>query len=169
MKKILFLIMFLLFIGCSNIRNRDTENINNLRICEKYCDNWELDKLESELQKIQNKDLVKKFEKCLEEKILYKKELDNFLQKIIISIKNNQISEIEDKFQNSISNKKIIKILKNSDFSEVNIIFSKPEFYKKTAKNKVAFIFLEEVIYLSIDYKIINGEWRIIRVKDGRE
>ncbi|NME35476.1 MULTISPECIES: hypothetical protein [Fusobacterium] len=169
MKKISFLIIFLLFIGCSNVQNKNTDKINNLKICEKYCDNWELEKLESELQKIQNKDLEKKFKECLEEKKFYKKELDNFLRTLTISIKNNQILEIEDRFENNISNRKIIDILKNSNFSGVNIVFSKPKFYKKTAKNKVAFLFLEEVIYLSLEYEIIDGEWRITRVKDGRE
>lgn len=168
MKKILFIIIFLLFVSCSNIQNKNINKVNELKICEKYCDNWELEKLELELQKIQDKNLKEKFEKCLKDKKNYKNELDNFLKTLIISIKNNNILEIEGRFQNNILNKKILQILKNSDFSRVNIIFTKPEFYKKTAKNKAAFLFLEEVIYLSLEYEIIDGEWRITRIKDGR-
>ncbi|WP_163469824.1 hypothetical protein [Fusobacterium sp. IOR10] len=95
--------------------------------------------------------------------------INSFLRDIKVNIKNNNISAIENDFEQSIYNRKTIEELKKYNFKNANIVFGKTKITGTHAENIIGFVFSEEVIYLHGKYKLVKGKWKIERVEDGRK
>lgn len=162
MKKLLFLVIVLIFMGCSNTQINKNQK-NDIAISKQYLDNWKLSDLEYKIQEIHtyNKELADELNKDLLAKNQAKKDLETLLNKIEVSIKTHRIDRIEKDFANTIKNRELIKILKENDFSYYKIIIGKPKFYKNTASNVIGLVYLDQVMYLSVEYKLKESKWRI--------
>lgn len=164
MKKLLFLVIVLIFMGCSNTQINKNQK-NDIAICNQYLDNWELSDLEHKIQEIHlyNKELADELNRDLLVKKQYKKDLEVLLNRVEASIKSHRIDKIEKDFEDTIRNRELIKILKENDFSYHKIIIGKPKFYKNTASNIIGLMYLDQVMYLSVEYKVKEINWRIER------
>ena len=166
MKKLLFLVVLLVFMGCSSTQINKNQK-KDIAICKQYYDNWELDKLNIKIHEIKTYDikLATDLAKSLEERKNQKKELEILLQNMKQSIKLGHINEIEKNFQDTIANRELMKYLKENNSLAFDIIIGKIKFYKETAKNMIGLVYLDQVIYLSVDYKLLKNNWRIKRWK----
>lgn len=68
----------------------------------------------------------------------------------------------------SIRNSIVKTEITNIDFSQINIITSKPVFNKNTAKNVVAFVIGGNTLYFDVEYLLKNGKWKISEFKERR-
>lgn len=162
MKKLLFLVVVLIFMGCSNTQINKNQK-DDIEICNQYLNNWELEKLDHKILEIgsYNKKLADKLKEDLLVREQNKESLEKLLEKIKISIKTQRVSDIEEYFDNTLENRELIKFLKQNDFSSWKIIIGKAKFYKDTATNVVGLIYLDQVEYLSVKYRLKKNNWRI--------
>lgn len=103
-----------------------------------------------------------------QEEVEKRLELEKFLKNLKFNLKKNNFIEIEKNFNDSFINRKILSKIKIIDFSQIQILNTKPKFNNDEASNVVAFIFIEEVRYFKFTYRYQNGIWKIIKIKDGR-
>ncbi len=77
MKKLLFLVVVLIFMGCSNTQINKNQK-NDIAISKQYLDNWKLSDLEYKIQEIHtyNKELADELNKDLLAKNQAKKDLE---------------------------------------------------------------------------------------------
>ena len=91
---------------------------------------------------------------------------------LIESIKTNlqkgDIKLLEESLVSSIGNNFIKDEIQNIDFSRVNILNSKPQFLENTATNIVGFNIQSTTVYYDVEYKLKNGEWKIVKFKERR-
>lgn len=162
MKKLLFLVILLIFMGCSNTQI-DKNKKNDIGLCVKYLNNWELEKLETKILEIDlyDKKLADELKKDLLVRKQNQKDLEKLLEKIKFSIEVQQIDDIEVYFENTLKNRELLKFLKENDFSSYNIVVGKAKFYKNTATNVIGLIYLDQVEYLSVKYRLKENNWRI--------
>ena len=166
--KIIILLTLMLFISCSNIKNSE---INTEKKYEILLNNWELEKLNLMLNSNVNSDenkIAEKYKILLQEKIKEKSNLEKMIEKLKFDLKSNNFTNLEMYFNDSFANRKIISEIKKIDFSEFEIMISKPKLYKNTASNTAAVIFRDQVEYFQFYYKLSNKKWSIIEIKDGR-
>ena len=167
-KTIMVLLTVFLFISCSSTKKIE---INSEKQYEILLNNWELEKLDLTLkdsENFQDKEVLKKYKNLLQEKIKEKSALEEMMKKIKIQLENNDFEGIELYFDDSFINRKILSELKKTDFSQMKIVYGKPEFYKDSAKNIVAVIYMDNVEYFQFNYKLKNKKWSIMEIKNGR-
>ena len=74
----------------------------------------------------------------MQEKIKEKSNLEKMIEKLKFDLKSNNFTNLEMYFNDSFANRKIISEIKKIDFSEFEIMISKPKLYKNTASNTAA-------------------------------
>ena len=166
--KIIILLTLLLFVSCSNLKSNEK---NAEKKYEILLNNWELDKLNSLLESNSNPvemKVTEKYKILLQERIKEKSDLESMIEKLKFDLKSNNFANLEMYFNDSFVNRKIISEIKKIDFSEFEIMISKPKLYKNTASNTAAVIFRDQVEYFQFYYKLSNKKWSIIEIKDGR-
>ena len=120
----------------------------------------------SQLQK--NETGAEKNKVLLQEEIKSKQELIVMIEELKNKLQLNDMESIEQYFEDTFANRKILSELNNIDFSQIKIVYTQPTFYKNSAKNKIAFIFIDEVRYFQFTYKLSNKNWKIVKIEDGR-
>lgn len=83
-------------------------------------------------------------------------------------LQSGETQLLQDSLVPSVRNSIIKTEMTNINFSQVNIITSKPVFNKNTAKNVVAFIFCGNTLYFDVEYLLKNGKWKILKFKERR-
>lgn len=169
MKKIIVILLTaVLFISCSAVKKNE---INMQKQYEILLNEWKLPELEILLEKnsgAEEAEITEKYKKLLRERKEDAKALEDMIQTLKVQLESNDFENIEMYFDDTFVNRKILSELKNIDFSQMKIMYTKPEFYKNKAFNTVAVIFTDNVQYFRFSYKLSNRKWSIIEIKDGR-
>ena len=169
MKKIIVILLTaVLFISCSAVKKNE---INMQKQYEILLNKWKLPELEILLEKnsgTEEAEITEKYKKLLQERKEDAKALEDMIQALKTQLESNNFENIEMYFDDTFVNRKILSELKNIDFSQMKIMYTKPEFYKNKAFNTGAVIFTDNVQYFRFSYKLSNRKWRIIEIKDGR-
>ena len=96
MKKMIFVLLALVFVSCSNIQRENNQFKGQYQY---FYDNWELEKLNFEIKKIEIKDKEKAniYKKYWLERSQDKKTMINFLEELKNDLENNDINQVENK------------------------------------------------------------------------
>ncbi len=169
MKKIIVILLTaVLFISCSAVKKNE---INMQKQYEILLNKWKLPELEILLEKnsgTEEAEITEKYKKLLQERKEDAKALEDMIQALKTQLESNNFENIEMYFDDTFVNRKILSELKNIDFSQMKIMYTKPKFYKNKAFNTGAVIFTDNVQYFRFSYKLSNRKWSIIEIKDGR-
>lgn len=104
----------------------------------------------------------------LEQKREQEIELKKLVEKLKYDLKSNDFDDLDNLFSNSFTNRKILAEIRKIDFSKIQIMSTELKFHRNNATNIIAFIFMDEVRYFQVRYKLKNGAWKITKIKDGR-
>lgn len=91
--------------------------------------------------------------------------LDTQLSQFKFHLKNGNIDELKPFFNNNLRNNYVLTELENTDFTNIDILYSKPIFTNNTAINTVAFLANGNTVYFEITYKFLNNKWEIIDIR----
>ena len=91
--------------------------------------------------------------------------LTNQLSQFKVHLKDGNIDELKPFFNNTLRNNYVLTELENTDFTNVDILYSNPIFTNNTAINTIAFLANGETIYFEITYKFLNNKWEIIDIR----
>ena len=167
-RKIFIWIVSIFFLtGCSNISNK---NFNNKReeIYRNLYENWQIEKLETELSKEDNQDLVLKYKGLIKEQQRDKKSLEILIDGIKQELANGNTSKLKNTLDSSLKNIFVGNEIEKVDFSKIKIFINKPKFFKNSANNMIAFIVEDRTIYFNIYFSLKNGQWKITEFKERR-
>ena len=167
-RKIFIWIVSIFFLtGCSNISNK---NFNNKReeIYRNLYENWQIEKLETELSKEDNQDLVLKYKGLIKEQQRNKKSLEILIDGIKQELANGNTSKLKNTLDSSLKNIFVGNEIEKVDFSKIKIFINKPKFFKNIANNMIAFIVEDRTIYFNIYFSLKNGQWKITEFKERR-
>ena len=167
-RKIFIWIVSIFFLtGCSNISNK---NFNNKReeIYRNLYENWQIEKLETELSKEDNQDLVLKYKGLIKEQQRDKKSLEILTDEIKQELVNGNTSKLKNTLDSSLKNIFVGNEIEKVDFSKIKIFINKPKFFKNSANNMIAFIVEDRTIYFNIYFSLKNGQWKITEFKERR-
>ncbi|MGL5052029.1 MAG: hypothetical protein ACRC5W_00310 [Cetobacterium sp.] len=98
----------------------------------------------------------------VENKLLSKLEL------IEKDLKVNDSKILKESLDVSLIKKYEINKLLQYDLSKVNFYFTKPKFFKNSGSNVIGFGFSEEIFYFNVEYKYLNGDWKITKFTERR-
>lgn len=91
---------------------------------------------------------------------------------LVESIKSNlqqgETEVLEKSLTSGLRNNFVKEEIQNIDFSKVNIFNSKPQFLGDRATNIVGFNIQSTTVYYDVEYRLKNGEWKIIKFKERR-
>lgn len=167
-RKIFIWIVSIFFLtGCSNISNK---NFNNKReeIYRNLYENWQIEKLETELSKEDNQDLVLKYKRLIKEQQRDKKSLEILTDEIKQELVNGNTSKLKNTLDSSLKNIFVGNEIEKVDFSKIKIFINKPKFFKNSANNVIAFIVEDRTIYFDVYFSLKSGEWKITKFKERR-
>ena len=167
-RKIFIWIVSIFFLtGCSNISNK---NFNNKReeIYRNLYENWQIEKLETELSKEDNQDLVLKYKGLIKEQQRDKKSLEILTDEIKQELVNGNTSKLKNTLDSSLKNIFVGNEIEKVDFSKIKIFINKPKFFKNSANNVIAFIVEDRTIYFDVYFSLKSGEWKITEFKERR-
>ena len=91
------------------------------------------------------------------EKLTLEKNITSFKS----SLKDNNILEIVDFFEDTYRNKKALEILETINFSTISIFSSPVDFSGKTPTNILGFSYSGKTFYSSFTYSYKNNQWKI--------
>lgn len=80
-------------------------------------------------------------------------------------LKNGNIDELKPFFNNNLRNNYVLTELENTDFTNIDILYSKPIFTNNIAMNTIAFLTNGNTVYFEITYKFLNNKWEIIDIR----
>ncbi|MGL5088799.1 MAG: hypothetical protein ACRC6Z_05025 [Cetobacterium sp.] len=98
----------------------------------------------------------------VENKLLSKLEL------VEKDLKVNDSKVLKESLDVSLIKKYEINKLFQYDLSRVNFYFTKPEIEKYSGSNIIGFKFSEEIFYFNVEYKYLNGDWKITKFTERR-
>ncbi|MGL4988247.1 MAG: hypothetical protein ACRCZO_16745 [Cetobacterium sp.] len=98
----------------------------------------------------------------IEKKLLSKLEL---LEK---DLKKNDLTTLKNSLDVSLSQRYGISKLTEYDLSKVKFYFTEPIIVKTLGKNTIGLRFSEEVFYFNVEYKYLNGDWKITKFTESR-
>ncbi len=166
MKKTLFLVVLLILMGCSGTQIEKNQK-QDVAICQEYYNNWEIEKLNSKILEIKsyNKELATKLEKVALKRQQDKKAFEDNLRDIRFFIESGDIVNVKESFVDTVANRELLKFLKENNFGELRIVIGKTKFYKETASNLIGIIYSDQVVYILVDYELVDNNWRVKRWK----
>lgn len=167
-RKIFIWIVSIFFLtGCSNISDK---NFNNQRekIYRNLYENWQIEKLETELLKESNKDLVLKYKRLIIEQQKDKKSLEILIDEIKQELIKGNTKKLKDTLDSSLKNMFVGNEIDKVDFSKIKIFINKPKFFQNNANTIIAFIVEDRTIYFNVYFSLKSGEWKIIEFKERR-
>lgn len=167
-RKIFIWIVSIFFLtGCSNISNK-IFNDKREEIYRNLYENWQIEKLEIELSKEENQDLVSKYKRLIIEQQRDKKSLEILIDEIKQELANGNTNKLKNTLDPSLKNIFVGNEIEKVDFSKIKIFINKPKFFKNTANNMIAFIVEDRTIYFNIYFSLKSGEWKITEFKERR-
>ena len=98
----------------------------------------------------------------VDEKLVSKLEL---IQK---DLQVNNVTRLKESLDVSLSERFAINKLSEYDLSKVKFYFTKPEISRNIGKNTIGMRFGEEIIYFNVEYKYLNGDWKITKFTERR-
>ncbi|MCF2639073.1 hypothetical protein I6E31_03680 [Fusobacterium varium] len=168
MRKIFIWIVSIFFLtGCSNISNK-IFNDKREEIYRNLYENWQIEKLEIELSKEENQDLVSKYKRLIIEQQRDKKSLEILIDEIKQELANGNTNKLKNTLDPSLKNIFVGNEIEKVDFSKIKIFINKPKFFKNTANNMIAFIVEDRTIYFNVYFSLKSGEWKITEFKERR-
>lgn len=167
-RKIFIWIVSIFFLtGCSNISNK-IFNDKREEIYRNLYENWQIEKLEIELSKEENQDLVSKYKRLIIEQQRNKKSLEILIDEIKQELANGNTNKLKNTLDPSLKNIFVGNEIEKVDFSKIKIFINKPKFFKNTANNMIAFIVEDRTIYFNVYFSLKSGEWKITEFKERR-
>ena len=167
-RKIFIWIVSIFFLtGCSNISNKNFDG-NREKIYRNLYENWQIEKLETELLNEGNKDLVLKYRGLIIEQQRDKKSLEMLINEIKQELSNGNTKKLKETLDPSLKNIFVGNEIEKVDFSKIKIFINKPKFFKNTANNMIAFIVEDRTIYFDVYFSLKSGEWKITKFKERR-
>lgn len=167
-RKIFIWIVSIFFLtGCSNISNKIL-NDKREEIYRNLYENWQIEKLEIELLKEENQDLVSKYKRLIKEQQRDKKSLEILTDEIKQELVNGNTSKLKNTLDSSLKNIFVGNEIEKVDFSKIKIFINKPKFFKNSANNVIAFIIEDRTIYFDVYFSLKSGEWKITKFKERR-
>lgn len=167
-RKIFIWIVSIFFLtGCSNISNKIL-NDKREEIYRNLYENWQIEKLEIELLKEENQDLVSKYKRLIKEQQRDKKSLEILTDEIKQELANGNTSKLKNTLDSSLKNIFVGNEIEKVDFSKIKIFINKPKFFKNSANNVIAFIVEDRTIYFDVYFSLKSGEWKITKFKERR-
>ena len=167
-RKIFIWIVSIFFLtGCSNISNKIL-NDKREEIYRNLYENWQIEKLEIELLKEENQDLVSKYKRLIIEQQRDKKSLEILTDEIKQELVNGNTSKLKNTLDSSLKNIFVGNEIEKVDFSKIKIFINKPKFFKNSANNVIAFIVEDRTIYFDVYFSLKSGEWKITKFKERR-
>lgn len=167
-RKIFIWIVSIFFLtGCSNISNKIL-NDKREEIYRNLYENWQIEKLEIELLKEENQDLVSKYKRLIKEQQRDKKSLEILTDEIKQELVNGNTSKLKNTLDSSLKNIFVGNEIEKVDFSKIKIFINKPKFFKNSANNVIAFIVEDRTIYFDVYFSLKSGEWKITKFKERR-
>lgn len=97
-----------------------------------------------------------------------KRSLLVLIESIKDELKDGEFDILDSTLASGMKNSMLKKELATVDFSQINIMTSKPVFNKNTARNVVALVFGSNTLYFNVEYLLKNGEWKILNFKERR-
>lgn len=91
--------------------------------------------------------------------------LTNQLSQFKFHLKDGNIDELKPFFNDTLRNNYVLTELENTDFTNIDILYSKPIFINNTAINTIAFLTNGKTVYFEITYKFLNNKWEIIDIR----
>ncbi|WP_047381483.1 hypothetical protein [Cetobacterium sp. ZWU0022] len=98
----------------------------------------------------------------VEDKLISKLEL---IQK---DLQLNNSTSLKESLDVSLKERYAINKLSEYDLSQVKFYFTKPEIIKNQGENTIGLRFGEEIFYFNVEYKYLNGDWRITKFTERR-
>ncbi|MGL4424728.1 MAG: hypothetical protein ACRCZR_08200 [Cetobacterium sp.] len=95
----------------------------------------------------------------------------NLLSKLELlekDLKKNDLTMLKNSLDVSLSQRYGISKLTEYDLSKVKFYFTKPIIVKNLGKNTIGLRFSEEVFYFNVEYKYLNGDWKITKFTESR-
>lgn len=167
-RKIFIWIVSIFFLtGCSNISNK-IFNDKREEIYRNLYENWQIEKLEIELSKEENQDLVSKYKRLIIEQQRNKKSLEILIDEIKQELANGNTNKLKNTLDPSLKNIFVGNEIEKVDFSKIKIFINKPKFFKNSANNVIAFIVEDRTIYFNVYFSLKSGEWKITEFKERR-
>lgn len=167
-RKIFIWIVSIFFLtGCSNISNK-IFNDKREEIYRNLYESWQIEKLEIELSKEENQDLVSKYKRLIIEQQRDKKSLEILIDEIKQELANGNTNKLKNTLDPSLKNIFVGNEIEKVDFSKIKIFINKPKFFKNTANNMIAFIVEDRTIYFNVYFSLKSGEWKITEFKERR-
>ncbi|MGL4947304.1 MAG: hypothetical protein ACRCZR_02400 [Cetobacterium sp.] len=111
----------------------------------------------SNLDKISDENLLN-----IENKLLSKLEL------IEKSLKINDLELLKESLDVSLVQRYGLNKLVQYDLSKASFYFTKPEISKNLGNNIIGLRLSEEVFYFNVEYKYLNGDWKITKFTERR-
>lgn len=133
-------------------------------------DEWQLEEAKILMDEHENLEAIEisKLEEKRTLRIEQKKKLEE-LEKIAKKvIYNGEIEKLKIYFNKSLINKIKLNSLENYNYTTARVYFGKREFYKETVNMLMAINYLEENIYINLELKYINGDWKIEEFSERR-
>ncbi|MDX8336493.1 hypothetical protein [Candidatus Cetobacterium colombiensis] len=96
------------------------------------------------------------------------KKLISKLELIQNDLQMNSLTRLKESLDVSITERYAINKLSEYDLSKVKFYFTKPEILKNIGKNTIGLRFGEEVFYFNVEYKYLNGDWKITKFTERR-
>jgi|GEM_PF-5122200 len=98
----------------------------------------------------------------VDEKLVSKLEL---IQK---DLQVNSVTRLKESLDVSFSERYAINRLSECDLSKVKFYFTKPQISRNLGENTIGIRFGEEVLYFNVEYKYLNGDWKITKFTERR-
>lgn len=133
-------------------------------------DEWQLEEAKILMDEHENLEAIEisKLEEKRTLRIEQKKKLEE-LEKIAKKvIYNGEIEKLKIYFNKSLINRIKLNSLENYNYTTARVYFGKREFYKETVNMLMAINYLEENIYINLELKYINGDWKIEEFSERR-
>ncbi|WP_294094572.1 hypothetical protein [uncultured Cetobacterium sp.] len=94
--------------------------------------------------------------------------LTSKLELIQKDLKLNNLRSLKESMDVSLKERYAINKLSEYDLSAVKLYFTKPEITKNQGENIIGLGFGEEIFYFNVEYKYLNGDWRITKFTERR-
>lgn len=94
--------------------------------------------------------------------------LTSKLELIQKDLKLNNLRSLKESMDVSLKERYAVNKLSEYDLSAVKFYFTKPEITKNQGENIIGLGFGEEIFYFNVEYKYLNGDWRITKFTERR-
>ena len=172
-RKIIIFFLLLNFVSCTNMallykgeRSRQYDEIIELY------NHWKFEELETKIvkygEKYKKNSKIKRIEKNINKRKSRKKALNVLKDELILDLKENRYKNIKKYVDKTVTNVLKLREFEKIDFSEFEIYFGKPVFYKNESNVLMVLVLDDESFYFDIGLGLKECQWRIIDITERR-